>query len=124
PARQAINRWVEEQTRNKIKDLIQPGLLGPLTRLVLVNAIYFKGAWVEPFEKANTRPEDFHLADGKDISVPTMHQVEEFSYFDEGSFQMVALPYEGGQQSMVIFLPKKANGLADFEKKLTAQNLD
>jgi serpin B len=124
PARLAINRWVEQQTQDKIKDLIAPGLLGPATRLVLVNAIYFKGAWSEAFRKENTKPEDFHLADRTNVTVPMMHKVEGLSYFDEGSFQMVELPYQGGQQSTLIFLPKDASGLAEFEKKLTAQNMD
>ena len=122
-ARKTINAWVEKQTQDKIKELIQKGILTPDTRLVLVNAIYFKGDWETPFKPANTRKAPFTLADGKTVDVQMMNQKHEFKYMENESFQALELPYAGDELSMVIFLPRKADGLAEFEKSLTASNL-
>src|SRR5262245_12540442 len=73
-ARQAINAWVEKQTQDKIKDLLKPGILNNLTRLVLTNAIYFKAAWSEPFDAKNTKPGDFLVGGVKKTPVPMMRQ--------------------------------------------------
>ena len=73
-ARQTINHWVEQQTKDKIKDLFGPGSLTADSRLVLTNAVYFKGKWVAPFTKSATRDERFQLADGKTVQVPLMHR--------------------------------------------------
>jgi serpin B len=123
-ARQTINRWVEEQTQNKIKDLIQPGILTPMTRLVLTNAIYFKAAWQYPFSEYATKQEEFQVTPDKKVPVPMMHQVKGFNYLDGGTFQLLEMPYQGRQQSMLVFLPKTGDGLAEFEKTLTAKNLE
>jgi serpin B len=122
-ARQRINGWVENETKNKIKDLIPPGAVNDLTRLVLTNAIYFKGNWVSPFPAKNTGPGDFHLASGKTVKVPMMRQGERTGFADLGDFSMVQLSYEGHQQSMLVLLPKKNDGLAALEKQLSAENL-
>ena len=71
-ARQRINDWVEGQTNHRITDLIPPGLLNELTRLILTNAIYFNGEWFEPFDEARTIPLDFTLSDGSTREVPMM----------------------------------------------------
>jgi serpin B len=122
-ARREINAWVEKQTQDKIKDLLKPGVLTSNDRLVLTNAIYFKAAWQQPFSKAATKKEDFLLAGGGKAGVDMMHQTEEYRYLDGGSFQAVDLPYEGNDLSMVVFLPKKADGLAELEKSLTGAKL-
>ncbi|MBI2807209.1 MAG: serpin family protein [Planctomycetes bacterium] len=122
-ARQTINKWVEKQTKNKIKKLLPGGAVSVQTRLVLTNAIYFKAAWLAPFNAGNTKAGPFKLARGKIIQTPMMHSkhLTRLASFD--SFSMVQIPYEGFQQSMFILLPKKADGLADLEGQLSAQNL-
>ena len=121
--RQTINGWVEKQTNDKIKDLIKPKMLSPAARLVLTNAIYFKGEWALQFDKKETRDELFLLAADSKVPVPMMHQTGEFNFLEEASFQAVELPYSGKDLSMVIFLPNKVDGLAEFEKNLTAKSL-
>jgi serpin B len=122
-ARKTINDWVEKQTQDKIKDLLPPGVLDSRTRLVLTNAIYFKGTWASPFKKNYTHDAPFHLAAKQDVNVPMMNQKESFPYFQGDRFQVLELPYAGKDLSMVIFLPKEVDGLADFEKNLTAEKL-
>ncbi len=122
-ARQTINRWVEEQTRDKIKDLIPKGMLGSLARLVLTNAIYFKGRWATEFFADHTRERPFTLASGEKVSVPTMHHMAGFPFLQGDGFQAIALPYKGDALSMVILLPAKADGLPALEKSLSAESL-
>ncbi len=122
-ASQEINRWVEKQTADKIKDLIKPSDLGRDTRLVLTNAIYFKGDWVKPFDNKDTRPEDFTVSAEKKVKVPLMQQKASFGYRQEETFQVLEMPYAGQELSMVVLLPKKADGLAELEKALSAQRL-
>jgi serpin B len=118
-ARQTINYWVEEETKGKIKELVKPDVVGPQTRLVLTNAIYFKAPWQEQFAKQATRPEDFHLATGQKVPVPMMHRTGSYFHLDAGKFQLLDLPYEGNEQSMLVILPKKGQELAALEKGLT-----
>jgi serpin B len=122
-ARKTINAWVEKETKDKIKELLKPGILTIDTRLVLTNAIYFKSAWETPFPKANTKPGDFTLASGNKVQVPMMQKNDRIAYVDGGTFQAVKLPYKGHALSMVVLLPKKADGIADLEKSLTAAQL-
>jgi serpin B len=122
-ARQEINAWVEKQTQDKIKDLLKPGVLSPLTRLVLTNAIYFKGDWTSPFKKDLTRDEAFDDGGGAKAKVPMMHQTARFKYHDAETLQVLEMPYAGKELSMVVLLPKKVGGLADLEKSLTADKL-
>jgi serpin B len=121
-ARQTINAWVEKQTQDKIRELLQPGVLDADTRLVLTNAIYFKGNWVTPFGEKRTREGEF-LAVDKKVLVPFMHQTEHFGYLDETDFQALKLPYEGGL-SLIALLPKKPDGLPQLEESLTAAKLE
>ena len=93
-ARMTINAWVEQQTRDRIKDLIPEGVLKRETRLVLTNAIYFKGKWKHAFPEAATRSDTFTLSTGKTVGdVPLMRQQGAFRYLDGGSFQALELPY-------------------------------
>jgi serpin B len=123
-ARQTINAWVARQTNDKIKDLIAAGMLNEMTRMVLTNAIYFKSNWADQFEKEATRDEPFHLEGNQDVTVPMMHQQHRMNYMEGDRFQMVEIPYLGHQLSMVVLLPRREAGLAEFEKTLTADSLD
>ncbi len=120
-SRQTINKWVEAQTNDRIKDLIPSGVLNPLTRLVLTNAIYFKGTWVLQFEKKETKDGDFRTG-GKTIKVPMMSlrgEKARFNYTENDDMQAIELPYKGEEISMIIILPKNdLNSLAIDEKKL------
>jgi serpin B len=122
-ARQAINDWVAEQTEGKIKDLIPPGLLSPLVRLVLTNAIYFNGKWVLPFEANDTRDEAFHLLDGSTVEVPMMSQTEAFKYGEGDGYQAVELPYRDSNLSMVLVLPEEGR-FEEAEATLSAGLVD
>jgi serpin B len=122
-ARKTINAWVEKQTRDKIKELLKKGHLTPDTRLVLTNAIYFKGLWQEKFDKKATRDVPFSLTARTRVKVPTMHKVAKFRHADGGSFQMLELPFAGKDVSMLVLLPKKVDGLGALEKSLTAEKL-
>jgi len=122
-AREIINQWVEEKTKDKIKNLIQPGVLDAVTRLVLVNAIYFKGNWASQFDEKRTKEDTFYLLSGKTVQTPLMAQEKEFAYRDEEFLQVLELPYVGESLSMIVLLPKEKDGLPQLEKQLTAANL-
>ena len=123
-ARETINGWVAKQTLDKIRDLIGPSVLGRDTSVVLTNAIYFKGAWQSPFREARTRKDaTFHATGGRDLTAPMMAQTGTFPYLDGGTFQALELPYHGGGRSMVVLLPKQADGLGALEAALTGENL-
>jgi serpin B len=120
-----INNWVSRQTRghiNRIVDNMDAAVL------VLVNAIYFRGLWDRQFEKENTRDSDFFLMSGKTARVPLMHQMNTFRYTENPSMQILEMVYKGHQRSgrlervsMVIYLPKKRDGLAELERGVTAE---
>lgn len=124
-SRQTINSFIEEQTNNKIKDLIPAGLLNPMTRLVLTNAIYFKGTWQWEFDTSDTRNEDFKVTPDNIIKVPMMNMDPDkakFNYADTGDAQILELPYKGNKISMLVLLPTK--DLASIESSLTAEKLN
>lgn len=123
-ARQTINRWVEQQTHDKITDLIAPGVLSAVTRLVLTNAIYFKGAWEHEFWENATETAPFHVSRQQDVRSPLMHQVEDLPYAETDLAQIVALPYAGGDLSLVVLLPKAIDGFERLEAELTAENVE
>lgn len=122
-ARRVINEWVEEHTQRKIKNLISAPQPLPGTSLILTNAIYFKGTWEHQFVKLATHDEPFTTGAGEKVQVPMMHQVERLAYHEGASFQMLELPYAGGDLSMVILLPKATKGLRELEESLTAKKL-
>jgi len=121
-ARQTINLWVEENTNGKIKDLIAD--LDPLTRLVLTNAVYFKGTWASKFEQKNTQSANFWLTPTEAVQVPMMHQMGNFKYKSYNNLTILELPYEGEYLSMIILLPQAIDGLAELEKSLNRENLE
>jgi serpin B len=122
-SRITINDWVAEQTEGRIEDLIPQGLINPLTRLVLTNAIYFNAAWLYPFEEDVTEDGIFYLPDGSEVTVPMMSQTESFGYAEGDGYQAVELPYDGEELSMVILLPALGQFEA-FEEALNAQQVD
>jgi serine protease inhibitor len=122
-ARETINAWVESKTEDKIKELIPPGVLGDLTHLVLVNAIYFKGDWSSQFDPLDTIDDSFWLSPSEKVEVPMMCQTGEFGYAERRGLQVLELPYVGGELSMIVLLPGSVRGLASAEEALTATNL-
>lgn len=122
-ARLTINRWVAGETRDRIAELLKPGIITPVTGAVLVNTIYWKGQWATQFAPAATRTEPFALLDGKKVSHPLMHQRANFQVLDRGGFKAIQLPYAGGEVAMVVLLPDEAGGLPHFEDRLTAAAL-
>jgi serpin B len=105
-ARVTINDWVAGETEDRIKDLIPPGIIDAMTRLVLTNAIYFNAAWSNPFPEEMTQDGTFNLIDGSEITVPMMVQTESFGYAEGDGYQAVELLYDGEELSMVILLPE------------------
>jgi serpin B len=105
-SRQTINDWVSEQTEERIEDLIPQGVIDPLTRLVLTNAIYFNGAWAESFEANETKDGPFYLPNGSEVTVPMMRNSARYGYAQGDGYQAVELPYDGDELSMVILLPE------------------
>jgi serpin B len=118
--RATINQWVADQTADKIKDLLPSGAVSLATRLVLTNAIYFKGDWQSQFDKARTAQEDFHLSAAQAVKAPLMHLEGRFNYFNGVTFQVLEIPYKTGDLSMIVLLPNDAGGLPALEQSLTA----
>jgi serpin B len=122
-SRGTINAWVEKETRDKIKDLLPQGSVTPMTRLVLTNAIYFKGDWADKFKKENTKDAPFTLSDGKKAEAVLMHRVGGFQYAETDAYQVLDLPYAGKRVSMTVILPRKPDGLPAVEKELSGEKL-
>jgi len=123
-ARAAINRWVEEGTQGKIRGLIPPGAPDVLTRLLLVNAVYFKGAWASEFMPSATREEPFHLDTGGKVQVKLMHQRTGAGYLHARGFEVLDLAYRGGNLSLLVLLPHGTAGIRTLEETLSAAVLD
>ncbi|MFC1500203.1 serpin family protein [Candidatus Zixiibacteriota bacterium] len=121
--RRAINAWVVQETEDKIRELITPGLLDPTSVLVICNAIYFKGDWASAFDPEQTREAAFHVTPDREVTVPMMTGEAEFrsSHFD--GFSALALPYEGHDLSMVILLPDEDTGIAGLGGVLTGERV-
>jgi serpin B len=123
-AAREINEWVEEMTQGKITGLVSgPELEKAPTVLAIINAVYFKALWAMPFDIARTKDEDFAGCNSLRMKVPMMHHSsQDFHYMEEQDFQALELPYAGWGISMAVFLPKKIEGLAEFEKSFTLEN--
>ena len=120
-SRLTINSWVEQKTANKIKDLLAQGSLTELTRLVLTNAIYFKGDWAVKFKPDLTKPMPFHVSVEKTVNVPMMRQNGDFLFAENDDVKVLELPYVGKELSMVLLLPK--TNMNDLNAKLDAARL-
>lgn len=139
-----VNEWVSQATRGKITEVISPLSFHELTRLILVNAIYFKGGWEDEFEPELTKDQTFYLAGDQQTSVPMMHQTGSFGYFENETLQVLELPYRqrdvamqlvkhddgsvevlqeeipggGSDFSMCILLPRERDGLSTLEQEI------
>jgi serpin B len=122
-ARSTINDWVSEQTEGKIQELIPAGLLDPMTRLVLTNAVYFNAAWARQFDPRATQDGIFYLRDGGSVSTPMMHQAAAFAYAEGPDYQAVVLPYDGYEIAMDILLPAEGQFEA-VERSLDAGQVE
>ncbi len=122
-ARLEINAWVSAVTKTKIPELIPAGMLDAATRLVVVNAIYFKADWKEAFNVQATQEQDFWKGDAEKIRVPMMSQSDEFRYYESDAAQLLELPYMGEKVAMLLLLPKGKDGLARLEQSLNASSL-
>jgi serpin B len=122
-ARTKINKWVEKKTKKNIKDFLSSGMLDSETRLVLINAIYFKGNWANQFKKSATQKQDFYLSSDGRVQAPLMFQKEDFRYAETDALKVLELPYKGEDLSMLVFLPKAKDGLPELEHELTSKNM-
>jgi serpin B len=121
--RQAINRWAEKETNDKIRDLITSGILSSETRLVLTNAIYFKADWVSRFDKSLTSVEDFRVLSNQTTKVHMMNGTRHYAYLETDTFQALQMPYAGNDLALVALLPKK-DDLAGLDEKLSTELID
>jgi serpin B len=122
----AINDWVLKQTRDKIEDLIPEGTIDEMTKLILVNAIYFNGNWLEQFDEYGTSKSEFKQADGTVKEVDMMRKMSKQFYFKKSSelkADICEFPYVGRSVAMTIILPNEGVNISEVEKKLTAKNL-
>lgn len=124
-ARNEVNKWVEEKTQGKIKDLIPEGMFDASSILTLVNAIYFKGSWMNKFEPNATQQVEFQVTPTQEIKVPMMYQSTKFKYIEDSvlNCQIIDLPYAGNHISMIVLLPNEMDGLSQLEKSLSYDQL-
>ena len=122
-ARSQINRWAEEHTKEKIKNLLPAGSLDAQTRLVLTSAIYFYGKWQDPFVTSHTQPAPFTLPAGAATQANFMNQTWNFGYTETPSAQILEMRYSGTGMAFDVLLPTILTGLPDLEKSLTPGNL-
>jgi serpin B len=121
-ATQRINKWVADQTRDRIRDLIPSGALDKTTRLVLANALYLKAPWANEFTQTATKPEPFFVR-GAPVDVPMMRKTTSLGYAKREGFTVVTVPYAGNDLQFVVLLPDEINGLRSLESKLTGDVL-
>ncbi len=115
-----INDWVFDETREKIKDLIAPGVLTDDTRLVLVNAIHFLGPWLTEFDPNITRENVFNLHTRQTVMAEFMHRTDHFNYYQDEQLQALEIPYTGEDFSMLLLLPREGTSLEELEKDMNA----
>ncbi len=123
-ARQRINHWVAEQTRDRIQDLIPSNGLDKTIRMVLANALYLKAPWAREFNDALTKPAPFQVRSSESVDVPTMRQVANMQYRKEDGLTLVGFPYVGGELQFLIVLPEAGRPIADAEKELNPAKLN
>ncbi|OGD58994.1 hypothetical protein A3K78_10835 [Candidatus Bathyarchaeota archaeon RBG_13_52_12] len=121
-SRLIINEWVEERTNERIRDLFPAGSIDSAVRLVLTNAIYFKGDWLYEFDEAATSGEDFYVTPSTVVMADMMSLHGSFNYVDAGLFQLLELPYAGGDVSMLVLLPGEGR-MGEVEAQLSAERL-
>ena len=122
-ARRRINEYVAEATADRIPDLLAPGTVGPQTRLMVVNAVYFKAAWHSQFPPSSTEDRPFTLLSGERVDTPMMQTTAEMPVLFEEDARVLELPYRGDEMSMVIVLPGEAEGLVQLEASLGVERI-
>uniref|UniRef100_T1DIT7 Leukocyte elastase inhibitor n=1 Tax=Crotalus horridus TaxID=35024 RepID=T1DIT7_CROHD len=128
-SRRHINAWVEEKTAGKIQNLLAPGIINSLTKLALVNAIYFKGNWANQFNKDYTEEKPFHINKNETKTVQMMFRKGEYNmtYISDYRTSILEIPYVGNELSMIILLPEKiednSTGLEKLEREITYEKL-
>src|SRR4029077_18578515 len=123
-ATQHINKWVADQTHDRIRDLIPGGALDNTTRLVLTNALYLKAPWANEFAENATQPESFHVHGGTPVDVPTMRKTDKhFGYAKRDGYTAVSLDYAGDELQFLVLLPDDAKGLRALKSKQTSDTL-
>jgi len=118
-ARTHINDWVEDRTRDRIRDLLPPGAIQTDTLLVLANAIYFKGQWQHPFDERSTTDAPFTLDGGEAVKVPTMRNTQSFRYAETDAVTLVEMPYQGAEFAMLLVVPASPEGLGALESSFS-----
>ncbi len=119
-----INAWIDKNTQGKITKLIEPSAIHPDLQLVLVNALYFKAKWENPFKQAGTRADDFHPVRGKIFKADFMHQQRSYSVLRRKDSDLVVLPYAGHRQSLWLVLPHAGVPLDQLEPDLEETKLE
>ncbi|XP_009965823.3 ovalbumin [Tyto alba] len=124
-ARELINAWVESQTNGMIKDILQPGSVDSQTKMVLVNAIYFKGIWEKAFKDEDTQEVPFRMTEQETKPVQMMYQIGSFkvAVIAAEKIKILELPYASGQLSMLVILPDDVSGLEQLETAITFEKL-
>jgi serpin B len=122
-ARKTINDWIESKTHRKITDLIKPGVLNSLTRLVLANAVYFKGNWASQFDPKQTEDGQFLVATNVHVKCRMMHHKGTYGFAELPDLKVLELPYAGDDLSMIVLLPRKMDGIGALEDELSAAKL-
>jgi serpin B len=125
PSRKTINSWVADKTNQKILELLPQGSIDAMTRLVITNAIYFKGTWVKEFEKNKTKDGVFTVNGLQKVNIPFMYRQDEeaiFNYMENSDLQMLEMGYKGDTLSMIVLLPKK--DITKLENTFTLENLN
>ncbi|XP_052738425.1 alaserpin-like [Bicyclus anynana] len=120
-----INTWAEDKTNNRITNLVDPRGINGNTKAILVNAIYFKAAWADPFEKDLTEVKDFHVTENNVIQVPMMFRKAFFYYTEseELKSQIIEIPYNLYGSFLFVVLPREINGIAELLEKLKDPNI-
>jgi serpin B len=118
-----VNAWAEQKTAGRIKGLLVRDDINEMTRLILTNSVYFKGDWLSPFSANQTRKRPFLLPGGRSVPAAFMRQRGRFRVIRQPGFQALEAPYKGKELSMVLFVPERPDGLAEFERGLTGEKL-
>jgi serpin B len=119
-----INNWAAQKTNNLIKDLISPDQITVSTKLVLINAIYFKDRWDKEFEKHLTKKDDFYGVNNDTVKIDFMHESGYYNYFENADFQYISKDYAGKDKSFCVILPKKRDGICSIDTIMDKTTLD
>ena len=123
-SREMINKWIEDQTNGKIRNMIKETVLSPATNFLLTSAMYFLGEWKDVFEKQDTKMTPFYASDGEELEVEMMYKKSLMGYEEnlEYNCQVCVIPYKNSKLRMVIVCPKATNGLPELEQSLEKDN--